>query len=547
MAILFLQDEQGLTQRYPLERREITLGRQSDCDVHLNAREVSRRHARLISEGDTYFIEDLGSSNGTFVNNRQVLGRESLHDQDRIQIGPFLLEYQARAPVEEKEVVILASEPVMTTNTNLFRLDASRKLQIVLDIAQQLAHSLDFEEILPKLLDQLLTLFTQAERGMVIMIEADQPRVHIVRTRHPNQSATPNFSRSVVQRVLKEGVGIVAEDAQFDSRFQMTQTLSHLGIRSFVCVPLKTRNTEPIGVVILDRFGIGNPFTTDDLHLLTAISLQAAVVLENAKLHADLVEKARLERDIALARQIQEGFLPQILPKHARAGLEHFAAVYPAQEVAGDFYDYFPVGDDLLAFSVADIAGKGVPAALLMTGIRTLSRHLAQNEGATPAQVLQQINDHLAVDNPHDMFVTMVMGRINPTTGDLLLATAAHPPALVRRASGMVEEVKSPPCRLLGVTKGKLTMVDIAVNLAPGDTICCYTDGVVEAYGADRHLMFGIDRLSECLAQQPTGGSLESWGQAIKAAVAEFIRPRPPQDDITILLLRRVGQPAERA
>src|SRR5262249_2055207 len=159
-----------------------------------------------------------------------------------------------------------------------------------------------------------------------------------------------SFSRSVVRRVLEQGVGIVAEDATVDQRFNMTQTLSHLGIRSFVCVPLKVRDGRPLGFLILDRFGGGNPFCEDDRHLLPAIAVEASVVFENAALHQDLLAKARLERDIALARQIQEGFLPTDLPVEAEGYIDLFARVYPAQEVSGDFYDFFAVGKDRFAF-----------------------------------------------------------------------------------------------------------------------------------------------------------------------------------------------------
>jgi sigma-B regulation protein RsbU (phosphoserine phosphatase) len=536
---------------YPLLGREFVLGRQADVDLQLSAREVSRRHARIVADGDVFYLEDLGSSNGTYLNHERVEGRAELRGRDQIQIGPFTLQFNDGEAEENlaPPVRITATEVVEVSNANLFRLDAPRKLQVVLEIAEHLAYSLDPDELLPKLLDQLLQLFMQADRGMVVTFDADQePRVRAVRGRDGLATATPpRFSRAVVQKVMAEGMGLVAEDTRSDNRFDATKSLNHLGIRSFVCVPLRARaGRQPPGVVILDRFGLGNPFTQEDLNLLTAILLQASVVLENAALHLELIQKARLERDVALARQIQEGFLPTELPAAARARLDCFARVYPAGQVAGDYYDHFAINERQLAFAVADISGKGIPAALLMSGIRTLSRHLLMEQTETsPCLVLQEINDALAVDNPHSMFVTMVLGVADLESGEVLLAHAGHPSTIVCRADGIVEPVLHPPGRLLGVSKGDLALADTAVQLGVGDTLVLYTDGVIEARGVDRHVLFGMDGLSEALKALPAGEDVGVWGARLKNAIDEFGGHGPAADDITLLLLRRL-KPARK-
>jgi phosphoserine phosphatase RsbU/P len=541
MARLVLTNERGEQQSFPVQTREFILGRHMDSDLPLNSRDVSRRHARITLEGERHFIEDLGSSNGTYVNSKRVSGKLALREWDQIQIGPFAMKFELRASVDEQPIVIRATEPAHTSNTNLFRLDAPRKLQVVLELAQQLANTLDLEELLPRLIEHLFQLFPQADRGMVLMMEGEEPRVRVSKTRLPHQAADTHFSRSVVRRVLSEGVGIVAEDAAMDQRF-LTQTINHLGIRSFVAVPFKTREGQPLGLVILDRFGIGNPFTTDDLHLLTATALQASVVFENAALHAKLLAKARLERDLALAREIQQGFLPQDLPPVAAGRLEHFACVYPAQGVAGDFYDFFSVSDSHMAFSVADISGKGIPSALLMTGIRTLSRHLGTQPDMAPAQVLQQLNDSLATDNPYAMFVTMAMGLINCQTGEVQMASGGHPTPLVRRANGAVEEVRVSPGRILGIGKSNLNLTDATLNLEPNDTLVLYTDGVTEARAPDGKTLFGAERLVATLKQLPARCTLDEWGHRIKQTVDEFMRADTAQDDFTLLLLRRLPE-----
>jgi serine phosphatase RsbU (regulator of sigma subunit) len=540
MPTLLLFSDYAPPSAHPVRGSEFIFGRQADADLQLNAREVSRRHARLLREGNRWFLEDLGSSNGTFLNAERLIGRQPIHEADQIVIGPFTLQFtEEDVDSHQDGVVIRVAEVVQTSNTNLFRLDAPRKLQVVLEIAEQLAFSLDAEELLSRLLENLLTLFPQADRAVVVRSEGEQLRIHSLRSRQPDSQVPPSFSRTVVRRVLSEGIGIVAEDTTADRRFDSTKTLSNLGIRSFLCVPFKRRDSQPVAVLILDRFGVGKPFSEDDLHLLTAIVLQASVALENAAMHVEAMKKARLAQDIRVAQQIQEGFLPSELPPSARERLDFFAQVYPAHEMAGDFYDLFAVGSDRLAFAVADISGKGIPAALFMSGIRSLTRYLVQDMGRSPAEVLQTINDTMAVDNPKAMFVTMTMGLIHLVSGEVVLANAGHPPTLLRRAAGQVEVVKHPVVRLLGAAKGKLPLADTCLHLQPGDTLALYTDGLIETRSDGIDGMFGIEGLQRLLADLPPHYSTAQWGAALKAAVDRFRGKLPPADDVTLLLLRR--------
>ncbi|MBL8822447.1 MAG: SpoIIE family protein phosphatase [Planctomycetia bacterium] len=539
MAVLTVINDRGYTEQFQLRGRECVLGRQADTDLRLDARDVSRRHARILTEGELFFVEDLGSSNGTFLNNTRVSGRQPLQEQDKIQIGPFTICFQQQDEPVEKEIRITASIPTMVSNSKLFRLDAARKLQVILEIAQQLSHTLDLKTLLPQLLERLLTLFLQADRGMVVLLDSRQrPEVRAIRTRYADQDIPRHFSRAVIKRVLDEGVGIVAEDASHDQRFNSTATLTSMGVRSFVCAPFKAHDGRPMGVVILDRFGNDNPFKEDDLHLLAATALLFSVVIENASLHEELVEKARMDRDLSLARQVQDGFLPRSLPEQFANELELYAEVYPAREVAGDYYDFIKVGPNRLGFAVADISGKGVSAAMLMSGIRTLCRHLLQ-QGATPADTLQQVNDMLAQDNPHSLFVTMVLGVLNTETGDLMISGGGHPPMLLRRADGKVERVHQPAGRLLGIVVGPQQFLNTSLNMGSKDTLLLYTDGLTETYDATRQNMFGLDRLMTALHTLPQNTSCESWERTIKASLETFSGKAENDDDLTIFLLRR--------
>ena len=196
------------------------------------------------------------------------------------------------------------------------------------------------------------------------MLEDGKPSVRAQKQRSGAQG-TARFSASIVQKVASEAVGIFAEDLQTDSRFADAQSIVSLGIRSFICVPLQAKGGRALGVLQVERMGQGKRFTADDLHMLTAIGLQVSVALDNAQLHQELLSRQRIEQEVALAREIQLSYLPTETPHLLRHGFELHAELFPAHEISGDYYDYFALGPDRLAITVADVCGKGIPPLCL--------------------------------------------------------------------------------------------------------------------------------------------------------------------------------------
>lgn len=311
MATLVLLQGAGAGAEYPLAEKSLTIGRQPDVGLLLNEGGVSRKHARITNEGNRFFLEDLGSSNGTFVNGQRLTARSELRDGDEIRIDPYLFRF--RKDAAEPNVVASTQLSLDTSRASLQQ-DAGGKLLAVLDITSHLARSLDLEELLPRLLEQLLRLFPQADRGLVLIQEGGHLRVRAVRNRRPDLEEGPTYSRSVVRKVLEEGVSVVAEDTRADERFAEAETLRHMGVRSFVCVPLTAQDGGARGVLQLDCWRPGKSFNETDLNLLATIALQVSIVLENATLHAELLEQERLKRDLALARisQLAAGMAHEI-------------------------------------------------------------------------------------------------------------------------------------------------------------------------------------------------------------------------------------------
>jgi sigma-B regulation protein RsbU (phosphoserine phosphatase) len=182
-----------------------------------------------------------------------------------------------------------------------------------------------------------------------------------------------------------------------------------------------------------------------------------------------------------------------------------------------------------------------MPAALYMIAVRTLCRHLVK-EVERPAQMLTKLNVGLADDNPTCMFVTLAHGIYDPATGHVLLASAGHPPPLLRRANGTIEPVPLKPGRLLGYELPELDFPELQIALKPGDALFFFTDGYIEARAGKRMDMFGIDRLRDLVKNCDPDRSLADFTNAAKQAIDKFTGSKELQDDLTLLMLRRLGR-----
>ena len=270
-------------------------------------------------------------------------------------------------------------------------------------------------------------------------------------------------------------------------------------------------------------------FTATDARLLSLFANQAAGAIETARLHKDAIEKERIERELELAAGIQRQILPRDLPNVA--GLEVAAKNRPTRQVGGDYFDFFPLSGGRLAFLVADVSGKGVPAALLVSTVHA-AVHLQIDEAKTVADLIGRIDRHLQKFSATRKFLTCFFGLIEPDSGTLRYVSAGHNPALLRRGSGAVEQVKA-----TGVPIGMFpnaTWREETVLMEKGDLLCVYSDGITEALDtADEE--FGLERLERLMSAQAPGRVCET----IFDAVSEFAGDTPQYDDQTLLLLRR--------
>jgi serine phosphatase RsbU (regulator of sigma subunit) len=540
MAALIAVKGPNVGQRYELGAGGALIGRQSDAAVYLDSLSVSRQHARVFSEQGAAFIEDLGSSNGTYVNGVRIAIRTPLTEGDEVRIGPYAFRLHAdrpHTPTPTPDPIIRASIDATTSNPTLFTQNAAYKLQVVVAIARDLGPALELDPVLGRLLDHLLHLFPQADRGTAVLVDGDRLAVRAQRTRREGPQGDFPFSRTVVRKALDGGVGLLSEDVGRDLQLELSATLVSLNLRSFLCVPLIGWEGRRLGVIQLDCLRPGQAFKADDLELLTAVCLHASVVVENAALQTERLREARLKQELQMAREIQQAFLPTDFCPLGDGDLELFARVQPAREVSGDLYDFFALPDGRLAFFLGDVSGKGMPAALFMIAVRTLIRNLAPSSRG-PADLLVRLNAALCADNPTNLYVTLAHGVYNPRDGRLVVATGGHPAPLLRRSDGRVESLPTRPSLMIGCAPVAPVYTEEALTLGRGETLILYTDGYTEAFTPDRR-MFGLEGLCQALGGPRTKLTLQQCAEEAAAAVARFTGQGELQDDQTLLLLRR--------
>ncbi|MCI0455971.1 MAG: SpoIIE family protein phosphatase [Gemmataceae bacterium] len=540
----FLRDESA-NRDYPLSGRVTLIGRDPGCDIVLGLLLVSGRHAAVFHEEGAYYLQDLGSRNGTALNGMPIRGRVRLGENDRLalpaqagtspRVDLVFHEALSAPPAELEPAPTEALEQIVSmldvAGGPREEVAAEAKLRAVLEIARTLGNSLDLEEVLPKILMSLFTIFPQAEHGFILLRDPSSGQLGPRAIRHRDgplatrSASPPSISRTVVNHALTTRQAILSADAGTDARFDSSQSIRGLSLRSVLCVPMFSQAGEPLGVIQLDTRDRLNAFRPEDLDVLLCASTQAARAVELAHLHQE-------QRDLEAATRIQHSFLPDQRP--AIPGLHFFDHYSPAKHVGGDYYDYVPLPGDRLAVALGDVAGKGVSAALLMARLSATARFCLATS-ATPAQAARRLNADLARAFGDDRLVTFVVAVLDLSTFTMTLVNAGHLPPLRRRADGSVESVGE------GAAGLPLAGIDrpyeqATVPLEPGDTLLLYSDGITEMRNPAGEF-YGQNRLRAAVRAAPV--EVEALGEAVLADVRQFAADRPQGDDLTLVCFGR--------
>ena len=543
--------------QYPLEGARTVMGRHPDCDVVIEVGAVSRHHAQVVMIDGEHYVEDLSSRNGTFVNDRLLHSRHRLAEDDLLRVCDVSFAFHGSPPGGGGEVsdetsasaIIVDDEPEAKSSTIMSRLDVSSrdssvggesslavKLQALLEVTRSLGRALALDEVLPQVLNTLFKLFTQADRGFIVLRRPDgtlEPRW--TKVRHEDPTDTIRISRTIVSRVMDSREAVLSADAGSDERFEMSQSIADFRIRSVMCAPLVNSDGSVLGVLQVDTLNQRHRFEAVDLDVLASVAAQAAIAIDNAQLHERAIQQRALERELELAQQVQQGFLPQTFPE--LPGYQFFDFYQPANQIGGDFFDYVELPDGRTAVIVADVVGHGVAAALLMAKLSSESRFYLATE-QEPSKVMARLNAKLCDDNIDDRFVTMVLAVLHPTSHEVTVVNAGHMAPMLRGDQGDVLDVGADESGLpLGVVRD-VEYKPSHASLKPGQIIAMFTDGLTEAMNPGGQL-YGTERIRQHVAAG--AASPQELVQHLIDDIREFTEQLAPHDDMCLVCFGRDG------
>ena len=404
-------------------------------------------------------------------------------------------------------------------------------LTAVVDACHLLNSTLDLDELLRRILESARSL-VKADRGTIFVVDEETNELwsKIVSGGEIFEIRLP-IGKGVAGWVAEQGESANLWDAYQDSRFNPEiDKRSGYTTRSMLAVAIKNREGKIVGVMQVLNSAEG-AFDQRDVDALEALGTHAAIAIENALLHKAALEKEAIDRELAVARRIQRKLLPRHPPKLKR--LDLFGVSIPCEEVGGDYYDFLPFSESEVGLAIADISGKGVPAAILMSYLQATFR-LSGGARKTPEVVMEQTNRHLYRNTQEESFVTMFYGMLDVQSGRLTYSNAGHNPPYIVSPSGDVTALEAG-----GLILGALDVVEYerqVYDLQVGDTLILYSDGITEAANGDGE-EFGEDRLVDNVYKK-LDLDCRDLCHHILSEVRQFTADGPETDDHTLVIAR---------
>jgi phosphoserine phosphatase RsbU/P len=531
-VLIYVQGEQQQT--VSLNHTPYTVGRKVDRDLVIPDPRVSREHASIVAENGEFFVVDLGSKHGTFVNGERV-GRHKLVRNDRLEFGARDVAYVIFHPLHATSNT--AREFLSQISGIQIAPEASdlEKLTLFMEAARKLNTIGVLDEILVTLIDATLKL-TRAERGYIFLRDADGT-LNLAAGR--NSKGEPllddkTISRSVLDEALISNSEYLVTDTSKDLDVKQRHSIVAFDLRTVICMPLRkplvTRagqspDAEVIGALYVDSRFATRDITSVSQDILRAIATEAAQLIENARLVQAEEASRRYQQELSIAASIQHGLMAVNIPEVPFARLS--GRNLSCKDIGGDFFDAVNTPDGL-AVVLADVSGKGVSAALLASVLQgMIYSHLGA--GMPLTEIVTAVNRFFTSKHIGEKYATMVIARLRHD-GELEYVNCGHiPPVWICNKEVLRPGHGNLPVGLLA----EATYASDRCQMKPGDRLILVTDGVTEAENA-RGDMFESERL-EVVAGQST--SMDD----IFAAVADFCGGTPLNDDCTVVELAYTG------
>jgi len=536
---IIIQAPDGSARTVRLENARMALGRSSANELcFAEDAGLSRQHLVFERSGDGWQVKDLGSKNGTLVNGQRITAPRALQPGDRISAGHLIIDC-AGAPASDQTVIFVEpleiSSGTGTVVTSLSGalsegsgeggMESSPQVKALVRAGRELSGHMPLNELF-ELIMKLSIEAVGAARGVLLTLEGEELIVRAAR------GEGFRISNAVRDRLLRDKSSILVRDARLDQVLRDSMSIVEQQIRSILAVPLQTDN-RVIGIIYLDSPHFVHEFTREDLNLLTVMANIAAIRIEHARLsEVEAVERV-LARDMSQAAEIQRRLLPTKVPQMAGVELAGYNAA--CRTVGGDYYDFIPFPGGEIGMIVGDVAGKGMPAALLMSSLQARVQVLF-DEPHDLASRVTRLNRSISTNCPDNRFITFFVGSLDPRNGEFTFCNAGHNPGILVRQNGDVEWLSGGGI-ILGIMP-QATYEQSTRRVEPGDTLVLYSDGVTEARQPNADEEFGEERLADIVAElrgQPAASIVEGVIQRLTA----WMDGVPAADDVTLVVARR--------
>lgn len=531
------------------------IGRDNNCHVQILDKGISRNHSLLEWKGGHFLLVDLGSTNGTFVNDKIIISR-ILQEGDIVKIGQTELEYKEMKPKADSVASFVMDEVVENSpHTIMERVDINQSLcvssqqpataskqqsnkeseqaQLYLSTIYEVSNLINAEQNQQKLfvtiMDKIMEVFKPDRGFLVVKEERGEFNIAVAKG---GQEGEAKLSHTILKKSIDEGISVLSANAMLDDRFSGGMSIVSQNIKSVMSAPLES-SSKILGAIYVDSIGASNRFKKMHLDLLTAIGKQAGVAVERAFLFEQYLEKEKIQQSLKIAQEIQKSLLPAGVPEEFEYDLVGWNLT--CDETGGDYYDFFALPNKNWGLTIGDVTGHGVGAALLMATARAFLKALTW-KSKDITSTMNELNTLLEQDMEDDRFMTLFYGELDAKNLLLRYANAGHESPLLYRVSQDTFDTLESTGIPLGMMEDFQYEEGEPVQIHQGDILVLSTDGITESMTPEGE-QFGMERLSEIVRK----GARKSANQIVKDcydALQKFCRGTPQRDDITLVIVK---------
>jgi sigma-B regulation protein RsbU (phosphoserine phosphatase) len=540
MAYLLVPEKKQI-RKVALKKGSFFIGRGSENDLTFASNSLSRFHAQINRKGDSFMITDRGSLNGVFVNGTRILGETRLKDGDIVGLGDIHVRFcceeteQVRDREKTHERLQRFAVDRLVDSRHFEPEKKQRYLDLLYGLSARLLQQFPASNLGEVALEMVQDVW-KPDRSCLMARESGEWQISTQRFGKNPQLKGDDFeiSSSLISELEKNEEALLVENRFQDQRFQASASLQRQNVSSIICAPL-WNNKKIYGFLYADLIMSERSFGYGDLEMFAILANLVAMKVENDQLWHQALIQQQLEQELNLAGEIQRKFFPVNPP--ALPGYSLGAITIPTRKVGGDAYFWHERKDGKLVVMVADVMGKGLPSALLMSQIQAIMKIFSE-QFLNASEIVSAVNEFIYKYSTQEKFISMVVFVLNPESGSMTFSNAGHNPPFLMKPDGKYELLHDGGMPV-GVFVDQI-YAQGETKMESGDVLVLYTDGLTEARN-DQDEEFGLDQLVD-VARANSSLDVDPMAQAVIAEIHDRWLGTDQEDDWTLLIMKRSAE-----